>query len=122
MDGKIQLLDDKIRLAKGGQLLVQDEIEAMDQDILISSSWKTNRRSSGRNWDLLEVFALDFVESSRVCRYLHWWQPYQGIYVCWELHSTSFQIGRRGLGSRVSHFGVIFPNQSASGRDLCASH
>ena len=23
---------------------------------------------------------------------------------------------------RVSHFGVIFPNHSASGRDLCASH
>ena len=27
-----------------------------------------------------------------------------------------------GIGIRVSHFGVIFPNHSASGRDLCASH
>ena len=27
-----------------------------------------------------------------------------------------------GVGIRVSHFGVIFPNHSASGRDLCASH
>ena len=26
------------------------------------------------------------------------------------------------LCSRVSQFGVIFPNHSASGRDLCASH
>ena len=26
------------------------------------------------------------------------------------------------MTNRVSHFGVIFPNHSASGRDLCASH
>ena len=26
------------------------------------------------------------------------------------------------MSTRVSHFGVIFPNHSASGRDLCASH
>merc|ERR1719209_24807 len=34
MIGKIELLDDKIRLSKGEQLLVQEEIEVLDQDIL----------------------------------------------------------------------------------------
>ena len=34
MIGKIQLLDDKIRLSKGEQVLVQEEIEVKDQDIL----------------------------------------------------------------------------------------
>merc|ERR1719447_1272510 len=34
MIGKIELLDDKIRLTKGEQLLVQEEIEVLDQDIL----------------------------------------------------------------------------------------
>ena len=32
--GKIQLLGDKIRLLKGEQVLVQEEIEVLDQDIL----------------------------------------------------------------------------------------
>ena len=34
MIGKMELLDDKIRLTKGEQLLVQEEIEVLDQDIL----------------------------------------------------------------------------------------
>ena len=34
MIGKIELLDDKIRLTKGEQLLLQEEIEVLDQDIL----------------------------------------------------------------------------------------
>ena len=34
MIGKIELLDDKIRLSKGEQQLVQQEIEVLDQDIL----------------------------------------------------------------------------------------
>ena len=34
MIGKIQLLGDKIRLLKGEQVLVQEEIEVLDQDIL----------------------------------------------------------------------------------------
>merc|ERR1719209_2022716 len=34
MIGKIELLDEKIRLSKGEQLLVQEEIEVLDQDIL----------------------------------------------------------------------------------------
>merc|ERR1719462_1130536 len=35
MIGKIELLDDKIRLTKGEQLLLQEEIEVLDQDILM---------------------------------------------------------------------------------------
>ena len=45
------------------------------------------------------------------------------MYYCILFHvSPCMVLGKQTLSIRVSHFGVIFPNNSASGRDLCASH
>ena len=45
---------------------------------------------------------------------------FKGIHEVWMPRTFQTRIVS-GMHNRVSHFGVIFPNHSASGRDLCAS-
>ena len=75
----------------------------------------------GDIWDIIIIVLLIFILAYEINLKLVPNEDVRGEELWWgqrfELTPSWF-----ALSIRVSHFGVIFPNHSASGRDLSASH